>query len=306
VVGFGLTVALLFALRQSAADWRQLPREAFHLDLAPLAASWGVQTVGWLLAVLNWRRILRGVGGSAGPRYTDHLRAHTWSALGNVVPGSVWLPASRVLLYRQMGESGLAVSGAVVVEWLLVGLAGVLLYLASAPFATATSRVGLALLVVAAAGALVVLHPRVLHRLMRGAAARLGAGSAAVAQAEALGARTTAVLLARELVVLVLSGIGFYLMMVAIAPRADLADALSAWALSVAVANLLAWLPATLLFRDGAMAVVLVPLYDGSLLVALGVVLAWRLWMTVVLLSWAGLAALAGRVRGGDRTAERA
>jgi hypothetical protein len=178
------------------------------------------------------------------------------------------------------------VTRAVAVEWLAVGLAGALLYAACVPFASLFSGSVLGALALGALAALPILHPRVLHAALAYGARRLGADAAAVAQAETWGAGTLAALTVRQMAVLFLSGIGFYLMMLAVAPEADLPDAVSASALSVAVANLLAWLPATVLIKDGAMAAALVPLY-GSPWVAIAVVVAWRLWMTAVLASWA-------------------
>jgi uncharacterized membrane protein YbhN (UPF0104 family) len=108
---------------------------------------------------------------------------------------------------------------------------------------------------------------------------------------------------ALETVVLALSGTGLYLLMVAVAPAASLADAVGASALSVAVANLLAWLPATVLFREGALVAALVPLY-GSAFVAAAVAVVWRIWMTAVLASWALIATAAERRAGPESTRE--
>lgn len=296
VAAAALIVLFVVLVRQGESDWRALPRDAFHLTPWALGASWLVQTVGWVIVVLNWRRILAAVGADPRPLAT-HFEFHSWSGLGNVVPGSVWLPASRVALYRRAGVSGVAVSAAVFVEWLLVGVAGLALYLVAAPWAASFSGRELAVLAVAAAVALAVLHPAVQRRLLELARRRIGFGGDALARGTSLGVGGTVVMLLREVAVLALSGVGFYFLMVAIAPQASVPDALAASALSVAVANLLAWVPATLVFRDGAMVVALLPLY-GTPIVALGVVVAWRLWMTGVLLSWALIASSVRRTRG--------
>ncbi len=266
------------------ADWRGLPFASFHFDARYLAASWLVQTGGWLLSVAIWRRILRGVG-APEVGYRKHLVAHSWSGLGNIIPGSVWLPASRLALYRRFGVPAFAVSTAMVIEWLVVGLAGIGLYAASAPFATAFSNAGAVPLAVAAVVAASVLHPRVFRYWLRVAARRFQTTDPLPPPAAVPSPTQSAGYTIGEAVVLTLAGFGFFLLMRAVAPAASLPDALNAWALSVAVANLLAWMPATVLFKDGAMALALVPLY-GSLFVAVGVVVAWRLFMTAELLSW--------------------
>jgi hypothetical protein len=99
--------------------------------------------------------------------------------------------------------------------------------------------------------------------------------------------------------VLALSGAGLYWLMRAVAPAASLSAALGASALAVAVANLLAWLPATVVLKEGAAVVALVPLY-GAPAIAVGVVIAWRLWMTAVLASWAAIASVAASPRRGS------
>ena len=77
------------------------------------------------------------------------------------------------------------------------------------------------------------------------------------------------------------------------------------WGLTVALANLLAWLPATSLLKDGGMVALLTPLYAGvlqepgsALLVALGLTLAWRIWSLAVLLCWAAGSSVILRLRG--------
>lgn len=282
---------------RSAAAWRALPLQEFHFSAAPLGLSWLVQSAGWLLAVANWRLILGEVGAGGDVGYRGHLRAHTWSALGNLVPGSVWLPAGRVALYRRLGVSGVAVSAAIVVEWLVTGIAALALYVATLPFGITPPWAALVALAATAGAGVVVLDPRVRRAGLGWAARRLGREPGALDHlAAGLGRRAVVLLVVRQAAVLAVSGVGLYFFMVAVAPKARLSDALGAWALSVAVANLLAWLPATILFREGALALALFPLYASGM-VAVGVAVAWRLWMSVVLASWS---VLAFATRGGD------
>lgn len=274
-----------------AAEWRthgDILRDQLRLDPAPLALAWLLQTAGWLLVVEVWRRILSHLGGQLG--YARHLRLYAWTALAHVIPGSIWAPAGRLAFYRQEGLRARDVGAAIVVEWLLLGLAGFLLYALSAPFTQAFPARLVALLAAAALGAVLLLHPRVFHGALRGAARLLGRDG--VPEGGAFRARDLGLWLLAELVVLALSGVALYLLMLALAPKASLAEAMAAWAMSVALANLLAWLPFTSLIKDGGMVLMLTPLY-GSVLLATAVVVAWRLWMALVELSWAGLGSLA-------------
>lgn len=104
-----------------------------------------------------------------------------------------------------------------------------------------------------------------------------------------------------------LSGLALILVIRSLLPSAaHPATVLAAWGLGVAIASLLAWLPATALLKDGGMIALLAPLClaaaDGQALpaaaLALGLTLAWRLWTLLVLLVWAGGATVAVR-RGG-------
>lgn len=260
-----------------------------HLAWPPLVAAWIAQTLGWLLMLWVWRRILARMGAAAPWR--DHLVAQSYAGLTHVLPGSVWAPASRVALYRARGVAAWPVGAALVVEWLLVGIGGLALYGASAPWSSARSTAGAWPIALAAAGSVLVLHPSVAGRLLRWAHRRTGrAGPPPVAP----DAGTLAGWLGAELVVLAMSGVALYWLMTAIAPAASLPDAMAAWGLSMAVANLLVWLPATSLLKDVGMVLLLTPLYDSAAL-ALAVTIAWRLWMVGVMVSWAAGATLVDR-----------
>ena len=268
----------------------------FHFDPLPLAAAYAVQTVGWLLVVSTWSRLL----GTGPPRigFGRHLSLYALSALAHVVPGSVWAPASRVALYRRSGVDAVRTGSAVVIEWLLIGIAGLGLYALSAPFASSLPPNVVRFLVLAAVAGLALLFPAVRDPLVRRAAQRFGAPAEAAASAlTQLTTRSIARSLLFEITALALSGLGFYLLMLGIAPRASLGDAMSAWAMTVAIANLLAWMPLTSVIKDGGMILLLTPLY-GSAIVAGAVVVAWRIWAISLQLSWAGLAWLIDRRAG--------
>jgi hypothetical protein len=297
-----LLLLLAFGLWRLALDWRALPTEAlsaFHLDLRLLALAWLVQTLGWVLVGHTWRSILGPEGQGLG--LWRHLQLYTLAGLTQVLPGSIWAPLSRVALYRRMGVAGLAVSAGLVVELSLLGLAGLALYGLTAPLVPILPPGWAPWLGLVALLALGLLHPRAFGALFGHAWRRFGKGAMPAPPA---GRRLLGFFLA-ELCVLALSGLALWLLMLAISPAASLPWAMAVWGLTVAVANLLAWLPATSLLKDGGMVVLLTPLYaaaGGSVshaaIIALGVTLAWRFWSLAVLASWAGLATLVLRIRG--------
>lgn len=260
----------------------------FHFEPVPLALAYGVQTAGWLMVVMTWARLV----GSAPPRLgaATHLSLYAVSALAHVVPGSVWAPASRIALYRRAGVNPLRTGAAVIMEWLLVGIAGLVLYALSAPFSSALPPSVVRPLAAVAFAGLALLHPAIRAPLIRRAAPRFGAPAAAASSAiSELTAHSVAVFLLVETTALALSGLGFYLLMVGVAPKASLADAMSAWAMTVAIANLFAWMPMTSIIKDGGMILLLTPLY-GSAIVSGAVVVAWRIWAISLQLSWAAIA----------------
>jgi hypothetical protein len=288
VAGVVLAILVMLLLaRQVLAEWRALDREIldqFHLDPLLLVAAWLVQTVGWLLVVDTWRRIV-GNGLSLG----RHLRLYSYSALAYVLPGSIWVPVGRVMLYRQAGVPVVTTGAAVAVEWILLGVAGLVLYGLAAPFSSAVPPNVAPLLAIGALSSVVVLHESVFGRVV-GAASRLLGDEV---PPPPLAGSTLLVLAIRQLGVLTLSGVSLYLFMLGVAPAASLPDAMAATSWTMAVSNLLAWLPATAVVKDGGMVLMLSPMY-GSTVVALAVALAWRVWLTLASLSWAGLAALVG------------
>jgi uncharacterized membrane protein YbhN (UPF0104 family) len=146
-------------------------------------------------------------------------------------------------------------------------------------------------LAVVAAASLVLLHPRAFSRTMHFAAARIG-GEYDAAQTPRPG--RLVLWFGSILIVLALSGLALAALMYAVSPTTSIPDAMAAWGLSMAVSNLLIWMPATSILKEAGVVLLLTPLY-GSSVIALGVVVVWRIWMVFVQLSWAAIAALAVR-----------
>jgi len=176
------------------------------------------------------------------------------------------------------------VAAAMAMEWLLLGVAGLLVYAVAVPWSDMPRAINLV--------ALLLAGPWRRWPCTRVCSGRCSTGWR-LASAWRRPCRAPAADLvawcAREALVLALAGAGLYLVMRGIGPVADLADAMAVTGLTLALANLLAWLPASAVLKDASMAVLLTPLY-GTLGLALVVVVVWRLWLTAVQLSWAGLA----------------
>lgn len=317
-----LSLVLLAGLAWAAvAAWQALPdaaREAFRPRPAFWILAFLVQTPGWLLAVDAWRRMLdatrpNDMAGSDGSPdalaalpFSEHLLGHGLTALAQVLPGSIWAPLTRVAYYRERGLGTLWTAGAMLLEMVLLGLSGLLLFLLALPAMSGQAPSALPALLAAGGAALCLLHPRVFGSLLRALARGLRISPIPAAPPGRLLAR----LLGQEFLVLALSACALLSIVQGLLPSAARWPNLAAaWGLGVAIASLLAWLPATALLKDGGMLALLTPLClpaaGGRLWVAaglaLGLTLAWRLWTLVVLLVWTALAALWVRVRGHRR-----
>ena len=305
VIGLGLLVLIYSQLSDA---WRSMPGEALalmHLDPRPLLIALVLQTIGWILVVDTWRKIMDEAGRDIP--FRSHLRIHAFSSLAHVVPGSVWAPLSRLALYRRRGVASLELAAALALELILIGMAGGILYLLSLPFWSEgrPSSLSLALLIIAAIVAGLAIRPASLSRILAFSWRKLGNEGPAPQAPDAPRLRY---LLSREFIVLLLSGTVLYLLMLGLSPSASLARAMGVWGFGVALANLLAWLPATSLIKDGSMVAMLTPLYaaalengaidlaaDTPLLplaagLALAMTLAWRLWTLLSLLFFFTLA----------------
>ncbi|MCC7019564.1 MAG: hypothetical protein IT332_07410 [Ardenticatenales bacterium] len=257
---------------------------AFRLDARWLAVTWTVQTVGAILMVDTWRRIVAAFGVRARP--AQHAQRYALAALAHVVPGGIWTPLGRLAAYGR--ADALAVGAATTIEWVVLGVAGLVLYGATLPWAASAPPVGVGVLVVVAALALAAVQPAVFRRLVE-LGGRLTGRRTAVSALPAFDARHVRFWLARGVGVLLFSGVALYAFMRAVSPTASLPDAIGIGSLAVALGNLMGPLPLTGLVKDLGMVLLLEPLY-GSSAVALGLVVAWRLWMIVVEVSWLVLA----------------
>ncbi len=285
-----LAIAALIA-RQVIVDWRRLPAgglAALRPNPWPLVAAGAVQTLGWLLAVDAWRRILAGLGVRAS--FLEHAQIYAYTALAQVVPGSLWVPAGRVLGYRQAGASSWAVGAGLIIEWLLIGIAGALWFTSSAPLgvgAVAPSwlpwlAVGLLVATLASPGGFSRCGQALLAWRGRDVVLPL------------LRRRDLAFWLLEEVAVVGAAGLSLHLFMHGLTAQSDLALAVSTIGITVAVGAWLAWMPLTAVLRAGMMVVLLTPLYHSSV-IALAVAIIWRMWCLGLTVSWAVLAALGAR-----------
>jgi hypothetical protein len=284
LVGAFSLVALVVLIKDS----RRLLDYSFRLDPLLVLLSFVVECSGLALAVPVWRQILARFGSRSS--FRDDLRIYCYSMLGVVLPGGFWPMVGRAALYERQGISGLRVATASVVEFVVVGLAGLIVYsLATVlnPTESVWQRPGMALAIAAAALALV--HPPVFNRII---AWLLRRSRRPVEPPVTLRYAELGRWVVLEGLVLGIGGTAVYVLLrsMAAVPASLFVPVVGAWAAAAAAGNLFFWMPGTPVIRDGAMALVLtqsLPLSTSILFVLL-----IRVWTIFSILAVAGIARL--------------
>lgn len=163
--------SLGYALRDAWGD--ALPRLG-DADPAVLVASLAVLAAYYFLFVVGWRWILAALGVRVA--YRIALQAEMASMLAKYVPGGVWTPLARIAWLRraeQRAATSLVLSS-ILLEAGLSAIAGVLVFMASLTLVDPVDAPLVPLLLFAATAA-VLLHPRVFASLARRVFRRFGA-----------------------------------------------------------------------------------------------------------------------------------
>ncbi|MDX1664298.1 MAG: lysylphosphatidylglycerol synthase domain-containing protein [Candidatus Promineifilaceae bacterium] len=275
----GAAVVVLFR------DWQRLRTYSFELQPGLLALSFVVECVGLLLAVLVWRQLLLRF--TRPIAYSDDLRIYSYSMLGVVLPGGIWSVVSRSALYERRGISAFDVGTASVIEFILMGIAGLLVYALLAfvqPVHVIWQRPAIAVAMVLVALALI--QPPLFNRIANWLNRRAGKK-----RVQAVPLRYWDLLrwLIMECGVVAIGGVAVYLLLQSVTPTSlDLLfPIISAWAVAVVTGNLFFWLPGTPVIRDGFMALILAQLLPPALAIAFVVIV--RVWTLLSILVLIGL-----------------
>ena len=281
-----IILAIVVTLVIFFIDGQQILNYTFQLNPALVLLSVVIEFSGLILAVPAWHLILARFGSRLS--YQDDLRIYCYTILGIVIPGGVWSLVGRVALYERQGVPGMYVTVATVVEFMLIGLAGLAVYgltIFIQPAETIWQRPGIALLVMAMT--LILVQPPVFNRI---ATLILSRSNPINAPLTLLSYKDLGVLLGLEILTLIIGGTAIYVLLQSfvIAPASLYITMVRAWAAGAVVSNLLFWLPGKPVLRDGAIIVVLAQTLPVSL--AVGFVIILRAWTIMSVLLAAGLA----------------
>ena len=284
VLAIGLIIYILLR------DGGRILEQHFRFHPALLVLSFIIASSGLLISIPVWRSLLSCYG-IHRPLHDD-VRIYSYSSLALVLPGGIWNIVSRSVSYQRLGESGLSVATASVVETLIIGVAAAGLYSIITVFQPAISYwnnpwIGLLLSLLA----LTLLQPRIFHRVVNWVLRKVNRGESF--PETTFSYKQTLLWIGLEMSVLAIGGTAVFLLLASITPISQanipstIISVIAAWAAGSSAGNLLFWLPGTPVLRDGAMILALAP--GLTLPMAVIFVLLVRLWSLASLLFWAGL-----------------
>ena len=285
-----LVLAIGFIIYILLRDGGKILEQHFRFHPAILILSFIIECSGLLIAIPVWRKLLSCYGIHRPLR--DDVSIYSYSSLALVLPGGVWNIISRSVSYQRLGESGLSVATASVVETLIIGVAAAGLYSSITVFQPAISLwnnpwIGLLLSLLA----LSLLQPRIFHRVVNWILRKVNRGESF--PETTFNFKDTLLWIGLEMSVLAIGGTAIFLLLASITPISQtnipstIISVIAAWAAGTSAGSLLFWLPGTPVLRDGAMILALAP--SLSLPMAVIFVLLVRLWSLASLLFWASL-----------------
>jgi len=217
--------------------------------------------------------------------------------LGIVLPGGFWPLVSRAALYERQGIAPVRVAAASVVESVLIGLGGLVVYGFTTTFTPSENvwqrpEVGLAIAVLAC----VLIQPPLFNRV---AGWLLQHSRLHDEPPISLRYVDLARWLIVEGLVVVVGGAAVYLLLCGFAavPSDLFFLVISTWAIAAATGNLFFWMPGTIVIRDSAMSLILMQSLPASVVIVF--VLLVRVWTILSILIVSALAWLfLGRSQG--------
>lgn len=169
-----VTVAVALAAWAVWRDRRDVAAALAALDPAAVGIALLASVANVLLGAASWRAVLADLGSPLGPGPAS--RVYLVGQLGKYIPGSVWQVVGAAEAGSRYGVPRTRTATASVVAILLSCVTGVLVVVLVAPFAAGGLAGRLRWLLLLGPLLLVVLHPRVLNRLLDRALRALGRG----------------------------------------------------------------------------------------------------------------------------------
>jgi hypothetical protein len=292
VLGIGLVAVISIVLGRAVyQEWDTLKTFRWQLNIGYLLLASIFHSLALGATFVAWHLMVRRLGQFSDIRTNAHI--YYLSTLAKRVPIAVWYIGGRLVMYQRENVSRSAVLNAIALESLLIGGAGVLIYLVLQPFYAYASP-DVAWVVVGAAGVaalICLIQPRFLLDLTNVVLQRFNRNPI---QAE-LSRQDLLLWIGIYLVPTPLAGVSLYFLIQAITTgiEADLVSLIGVATLSMLVGLVSMLLPAGFGLKELAMAALLatwMPLSVG-VVVAIG----FRILSTFDDLLWAAVAHAARR-----------
>lgn len=147
-------------------NWDALSAHEWTANYAQLALTLLFHLIAFIIAIGAWHSMIGRLAGSGD--WTLNARIYCYSAVARRLPGVAWDIATRVAMYDHAGLS-IAIVGVVsILEWIIITLSGMLLYVALTPFTLSyVSQWGVWPLLGAAVLGSLLIHPRLIRYVLR-------------------------------------------------------------------------------------------------------------------------------------------
>jgi glycosyltransferase 2 family protein len=159
-------VIFYFLARVFFDNWQNIKNYQFSFDYSYLFLSYLFLAAAEFFGVFAWQRMLKMLASGQKLSYWGAFRAYIYSSFGRYLPGKVWMFMGRVYFAQKQGFPQKPLAMSIIYEIMLSLAAGFLLGLSLLSSAFGLRLADLYFLPLAIASlALLLSHPKILHRL---------------------------------------------------------------------------------------------------------------------------------------------
>lgn len=282
-----ITSAVAFSGVILVREGSKIPWQNFHLNIGLVILSLIISTIGYIPAFICWKNLL-SLYHIQGITVHD-LRNFVYTMLGSILPGGVWQLIGRSVLYSKQEGGSIKVAAASGLEVIIIGAGAWLVYLLALFHHPGTGfiqlRVSYQILLLVPV--FFVLEPHILERLNAYVIKKLNPNLQY--QRMHFPLLNVISLLLLEILTIVIGGIAMFVFLNSIVEIStkSLIPIIAAYSFSIAVANLLFWVPGRMIVKDGALTVALAQFIPLGMSVIFVILI--RLWTIFTILVPAGL-----------------
>jgi len=257
-------------------NWRQIDFKELHFNISLFIASILFLWAHFLLAVFGWRLILEKL--NVGLPFFKGIKIISYSELGKYLPGKIWAWAGRLYFCEKIGIPNSKTFISMVLELALTMISGILIFLISFLFSSRFRMdINPFLLVAVAVLILMIIHPKVLVRLINFFLRWLKKEPIKIG----LNFSQIFVMMVYYSIIWFCFGIAFYFLInsVTFIPPSKIPIITGSFAISSTIGVMALFAPAGLGVREGILAVLLNNFFPISLAILIS--LLSRIWVSI-------------------------